>query len=114
MHELPVTKSILNITVEEAEKHKAKKVKDIKIKIGELTGLVPVSIQYYFDIISKGTIAEGANVIIDKIPIKVLCKNCGHNYDASTKDFKCMKCESENIKITGGNEFYIDSIEIET
>lgn len=113
MHELPVTKSIVNISCEEAEKHKVHKVKEIRIKIGELTGLVPDSIQYYFDIISKGTKVEGALLDIEKLPIKILCNSCGNNFKASKHDFQCTRCSSRDIKIEGGNEFYIESLEVE-
>lgn len=113
MHELPITQSIINISCEEAIKHNVKKVNKIKIKVGELTGLVPQSIQYYFDIISKGTIIEGAVLDVEKIPIKVKCKECGFE-DFLPKDcYTCPKCKSSNIKISGGNEFYIDSMEVE-
>lgn len=70
MHELPITQSIINISCEEAVKHNVKKVRKIKIKVGELTGLVPQSIQYYFDIISKGTIIEGAVLDVEKYRLK--------------------------------------------
>lgn len=114
MHELPVTESIVRIAVEEAERHKAKKINEIRIKVGELSGLVPECIQYYFDIISSGTITEGAQLKIYKIPITMKCSSCG--FVGETKDFtdnKCPGCMSTQMKMVGGNEFYIDSLEVE-
>lgn len=113
MHELSVTQSIIKITCEEASKHDAKKVKGIKIKVGELTGLIPQSIQYYFDIASKGTKVEGAVLNIEKIPIGVECKDCGYKGVLNDKSYVCPSCESYNVKILGGTEFYIDSMEVE-
>jgi hydrogenase nickel incorporation protein HypA/HybF len=113
MHELPVTKSIVKISSEEAEKHNAKIVKEIRIKVGVLTGLIPDSIQYYFDIISKGTLVEGAGLKIEKLPIRFRCNDCGCEDEAKAGIYSCKNCESMNIKIIGGNEFFIESLEIE-
>lgn len=114
MHELPVTESIVRIAVEEAEKHNVKKINEIRIKVGELSGLVPECIQHYFDIVSEGTKVHGAKLVIFKIPITMKCLDCG--FDGETKSFqenKCPVCGSSSMKMSGGNEFYIDSMEVD-
>lgn len=114
MHELPITQSIVRISVEEAEKHNAKSVKEIKIKVGELSGLVPECIQYYYDLLSKGTIAEGAVIKMEKVLMNIKCKDCGYTVELKkAEEHKCAACGSSNVKIEGGNEFYIESMEIE-
>lgn len=113
MHELSITQSILSISLEEAKKNNAKRINSINIKIGKLTGLVPESINYYFKIISEDTIASEANIVIEKLPLRVKCKNCLSEYEIDIKDFLCKQCKSENIKIIGGKEFYVDSIEVD-
>ena len=60
MHELAITEGIISAAVPEAEKHGAKRILKIHLKIGELSGVLPECIQYYFDIASRGTIAEKA------------------------------------------------------
>lgn len=114
MHELPVTQSIVKIVCDEANKHNLKKINEIKLIVGELSGLVPDCIQYYFDIISENTIANGAVIKIEKIPLKMKCKNCG--FTASLDAFKgnkCIKCGGDELTRVSGTEFYIDSIEAE-
>lgn len=113
MHELSITQSIVNICSEEAKKHNVRKVTEIRIKIGELCGLVPECIQTYFDLVSSGTRVEGARLMIEKVPMKVICNNCGFEETVSSKFIRCSSCGSENFKIMGGNEFYIDSLEVE-
>lgn len=114
MHELPITESIIRIAVEEAERHNVTRINEIRLKIGELSGLVPECIQYYFDIASKGTKAEGALIKIDKMSIKMKCSSCGFSGAAEEFiDSRCPECRSDNMKMIGGNEFYIDSMEVE-
>ena len=69
MHELSVTESILNIVLKHAQENGAEKVLTIGLKIGELSELVGECIQHYFDYLSKGTIAEGAVLEIERAPI---------------------------------------------
>lgn len=113
MHELSVTQSIVNICCEEAEKNGAKKVNEIKIKVGELSGLVPECIQSYFDFISSGTVVEGAKLNIERIPIGIKCRDCGKENILDYKICSCPNCGSFNVKIISGNEFYIDCLEVE-
>lgn len=113
MHELSITQSIVNICSEEAEKHNVRKVTEIRIKIGELCGLVPECIQTYFDLVSSGTKVEGARLMIEKIPMKVICNDCGFQEIMSPRFERCSSCGSENFKIINGKEFYIDSLEVE-
>lgn len=113
MHELAVTEHIIRISKEEAEKHKAAKVKEIRIKVGAMSGLIPDCIQFYFDMASEGTIVEGAVLKIEKIPITARCNDCGFEEVLPSRRFNCSECESFNVKIIGGNEFLIDSLEVE-
>lgn len=68
MHELSITQSIVNIAAETAAKHQVKRVNEIRIRIGEYSGIVPQCVQQYFDILSKGTAAEGAVLKMEPNP----------------------------------------------
>lgn len=114
MHEYGITESIVRISCEEAEVHGANKITEIRLKIGELSGLVPESIQIYFDMVSEGTIAAGAKLIVEKILIRFKCNECGAESGVSSQGlYECPKCKSKNISIIGGHEYMIDSLEVE-
>lgn len=113
MHELPVTQSIVNICTEEAERINAKHVSKIILKVGELSGLVPDCIQYYFDIIADSTIVKGAELVIEKVPVKMVCNSCGYEGKMNLDTFDCPKCRSKDVKTVGGREFYIDTMEVD-
>ena len=113
MHEYPITQSIVQIANEEALKHGAKRITEIRLKIGELSGLVPESLQIYFDMISQGTLSEGAKLVVVKVQIKFRCNNCGNESGVVGGIYKCPTCDSKDIKIINGNEYMIESMEVE-
>ena len=113
MHELSVTEGILNIAVEHAEKAGASKVTSITLVIGRLSSIVDDSVQFYWDTISENTICEGAKLVFNRVPATLQCQDCKTEYDIEQELRPCPNCKSYNIIITRGEEFYLDSIEIE-
>ena len=113
MHELAITESILNIASKVAAENSAKKVKSVRIMLGQYSGVVPQCIQDYFDVISKGTIADGAVLDIRRIPVVIGCNSCGKESEIDRMNVRCPLCGSTDIKLIHGREFYIDSLEVE-
>ena len=114
MHELSVMSNILDIVQEHANKNGAAKVLKVNLKIGDLSDIIPEWAQTYFDMLSKDTIADGAALSIEKVPVTVTCNSCKNTHTFLDKNwsFTCVKCESADIEITAGREFFITSIEI--
>jgi len=113
MHEMAVTQSLLEIVLDEAGKVRAKKVNGVNLVIGELSGLVDDSIQFYFDFMTKETIAEGAKLNFKRIPAKMRCRACGEEFTTAPDEWICPKCGEWQAEVTAGKEFYIDSIEVD-
>lgn len=113
MHELSVTQGILKICLEEGEKHNVNKVSKLNIKVGELTGLVPSCIDEYFKIVAKGTIADGAELNIEKVKVEIKCSVCEYEGILGKDNYLCPKCKGNNYKITKGKEFYLDTMEVD-
>ena len=113
MHELSVTENILEIANRHASEKNAKKVTQINIVIGQLSSIVNDSVQFYWDIFSKDTICEDAKLFFTRVPAKLECLDCGNQYTIETELRPCPKCNSVKIKVVSGEEFWLDSIEIE-
>jgi hydrogenase nickel incorporation protein HypA/HybF len=115
MHELSVTESILGIVIKHAKKNHVGKVVTIHLKIGELTDLVDEYIQHYFDYLSKGTIAEGAVLNMERSPVVFQCTDCKMQFHVSLKDsgkIVCSQCGGAKVSLVSGREFYIKHIEV--
>lgn len=111
MHELMVTESILEIALRHARDAGAEKITDLYLVIGDLSTVVDESVQFYWDFVSEGTAAEGANLHFRRIPGKLLCQDCGHSYNVK-EDLTCPKCHSNDIRIISGREFSLEAIDV--
>jgi len=114
MHELPIAENILNIAVDYAERAGAKRVTALHLVIGQLSSVVDDSIQFYWDIISKDTLCMGATLQFNRIPATLICLDCGHTYTLNRELMACPQCDSTRLKVTAGEEFRLESIEVET
>jgi hydrogenase nickel incorporation protein HypA/HybF len=113
MHELGVTESIVNIALDKAKEAQASKITKINLVIGELSSFVPDCIKFYFDFLSKDSIAEGAALHFELAPAQHHCRNCSATFRPHDSEWACPKCHSQNVEIAGGRELYIESVEVE-
>lgn len=113
MHELAVTQSILDISIRHAKEADAKRVTGINIVIGQFASIVDDSVKFYWDLVAEGTIAHGATLHFERIPGEMTCEACGHTFRPGDISFECPACSSVQVRITQGEEFRVDSIDVE-
>jgi len=114
MHELPITESILEIALRHAEKAGVQRVTDIHLVIGQLSSIVDESISFYWDIVSDGTIAQGAELHFRRIQTEMLCLDCNQRYHPGEADLACPTCQSTKVKVIAGEEFSLEAIEVDS
>ena len=114
MHELAVTESIRDIAVRRAEEMGARRITQIDLVIGQLSSMIDDCVQFYWDIISRDTLAEGARLCFRRVPAQFACDDCGARYPLRQDDFTCPTCGGSHVKIVSGEEFYVESIDVET
>lgn len=112
MHELAITQSMFDIVLKQAEKAQAKKVTRINLVVGEMTGVVGESVQFYLDLLAKGTVAEGASVNFKMVPLKAQCSSCKKIFEVKEFDWTCPECRSSGVEIIAGRELFVESIEV--
>ncbi len=113
MHELAITQSMFELVLEQAEKAKAKKVDKINLVIGEMTGVIGDCVQFYFNFLSQGTLAEEATISLTMVPPKAKCQNCNETFKLKEFDWTCPHCGSNGMEIIAGQELFVESIEVE-
>jgi hydrogenase nickel incorporation protein HypA/HybF len=113
MHEMAITRSMVGLVLAEAEKAGGGKVKSINVVLGEMSGVVDRCVQFYFDYMSKGTAAEGAELVFKNVPNQARCRKCGSVFSPRDIFWSCDKCQSLEVDIIGGDELRVESIEVE-
>lgn len=114
MHEHHITQQIIKIAQETAQLNNASKVTRISLVVGEFSGFIGDSIVLYFDILSEGTLCEGAQLEIEYIPMKMWCTHCSTYFKRKKYSFDCPACGHPGAPTNIGKEFYVDHIEIAT
>ena len=112
MHEVSICESILDILKEEAGKKRANKINVVRLKIGELSGVVEDAMHFAFEVVSKGSIAEGAKLDIEHVPLTAHCRSCGKDFRIVGYAFSCKHCDSPEIEVVSGRELLIEDIEV--
>jgi hydrogenase nickel incorporation protein HypA/HybF len=113
MHELAVTESIKSIAEKHAKEAHATRVTGIFVTLGQLSSIVDDSVQFYWDIISKDSLCEGAALHFNRVPARLQCQSCRHEYGIEYDMEPCPQCGSFQVKVIAGEEFWLDSIEVE-
>lgn len=121
MHEYLTTKQIVESVLNEVEKYKAKKVSEVQLVIGKLTVLGVDQIRFYYELLTKETIMENSELIIEEEEALVECENCGYrgNINVEKEDvyhfliptLTCPKC-GKTVKIVKGKEVLVKSVKI--
>ena len=115
IHELAVTKEVLNIALKHAEMCDAIRIVSISLSVGELRDIEEEWMQRYFDYTSRNTIAEGAKIKIRKLPIIVKCSDCDESYPINLRGIEsslCPNCGKNKTYIVSGRELFIEEIEV--
>jgi len=111
VHELPISQDILSIALRHAGD--AKRIIHLYLVIGDLSSIVGDSIQFYWDFISKGTLAEGSTLHFERIKTRFRCSDCESEFEPVGRNFECQECGSHQVELVAGREFRLESIEVE-
>jgi hydrogenase nickel incorporation protein HypA/HybF len=114
LHELSITKEILNIILDAAGRNNAKSVESINIELGQLSTFDEESIIFYFEFLSKGTLAEGAKLSFKRVPAIAKCKKCGREFEPGDVFFSsCPLCGSIEYEVVSGDAIKVVNLKIE-
>ena len=111
MHEIRIAKDLSEIVLEVADREKLSVVTKINISFGEMIQIVPDIFDFAFREAVRDTIASGAEVDIEIIPVKLKCKDCSNEFSLNNSFFSCDKCSSSDLDIITGKEMFVKSIE---
>jgi hydrogenase nickel incorporation protein HypA/HybF len=122
MHEMPVTQALLGMALDHAN---GRRVTDVYLQVGRMSAIVPDTVEVFFEYLSKDTLAEGAKLHFEIVPMEMTCQDCGQQMDLSEwiegrpqsimqKAFeRGCACGSKNLRVSQGVSFGLTSINVE-
>ncbi len=113
MHEMSIAQQILEIVEQHLPDPAEGRVAAIKLRVGEMAGIVTESLEFCFNAIAEGTPAEGAALVIESMPIVVRCKDCEAESRLDFMIFSCPSCGGRNVRMVSGNELHVVELELE-
>jgi hydrogenase nickel incorporation protein HypA/HybF len=110
VHELSLSGAIVNTVVKHAA---GRRVTVVNMRIGHLRQVVPDTLEFYFGFVANGTVCEGARLEQELIPARLRCGPCGEEWEIDVPHFRCPGCGGSQVEVVSGNEFEVESIDVE-
>lgn len=108
MHELAITQGVIDRV---SERITDGRVVEVRLEIGRCSGVVADAVRFCFDLVTEGTIAEGARLDIEEPPGQARCRGCGADFEPDTSIPLCP-CGSVDVTLLGGDQLRILSVEV--
>ena len=113
MHEVSIAQGLLDIAIDNCKKQGYKNIDLIKVKIGKASGVVPDALQFAFEALKVGTMADMAVLKIDEIPVGGFCDSCKKHFTVEEAYvLSCPLCGGSSFKLETGRELNIDEMEV--
>lgn len=111
MHEMGICQSILSASIDAAAEAGATGIREVCISVGDLTEIQDFALEFAWEALTPGTMAEGGTLTITRIEPRSRCSECGNEYTHDRFEMLCPKCGSMAVQLLQGRELTIDTIE---
>ena len=110
MHELSLSSAIVNTVTKHAE---GRPVSVVNLRVGKLRQVIPDTLEFYFEFVARDSVCEGARLEQEVIDARLRCRPCAREWAIEIPAFRCPTCGGSEVEIASGDEFEVESIEIE-
>ena len=111
MHEAAIVSGLMQILLGQAAKHGVDHVSRVTVKVGKLRAVEPRSLIGCFEMFAEGTIADGAELIVESVPVRCRCDECREETEIKGFVFRCSRCQGSQLTLLSGEELYIEHFE---
>jgi len=112
MHELSVCQSIITQASEIAFQNQASAIESITLRIGPLSGIETSLLKQAFPFASRQSVAKGAELIVEELPIVIQCNKCGTKTNATANNLTCAQCGDYHTQLISGDEMLLVNVEL--
>jgi hydrogenase nickel incorporation protein HypA/HybF len=111
MHEMSIAQEVIEIVQQHLPPGDGLVPKSVKLRIGELAGVVPESLEFCFAALTRDTALRDASLLIERVPLIIECKSCGAQSPIEVGAFVCPSCHSFDVQILSGTDLRVVEIE---
>jgi hydrogenase nickel incorporation protein HypA/HybF len=112
MHEVSLMQDTLTLAVRRATEAGAQRIHRLTMRVGPLSGAVPEALEFAFEIVAQGTIAEGAKLEVERVPIACYCPSCRAEFQSDDFVCECPTCHQLSADVRRGRELELESLEV--
>jgi len=112
MHEVSIMEEAVRLAVDAAKAQGADRVLGLRLRVGALSGVVPDALNFAFEVVCRGTMAEGAKLEIESVPATCWCAGCQAEFECSDWLNECPRCQRVSGELRRGRELEIASVEM--
>ena len=113
MHEASVVEALVGMLSKEAALRGGGRITKIRLVVGEATGYMAQSLEFYLGLLGKGTALDGAGLELRYVKPLLRCRVCGHEFERRRFTFECPRCGGAGRLTETGREFFVESIDLE-
>jgi len=113
MHEVSLIESVVAIVVDERRRQSFSRVRTIRLQVGALGHAEPDALRFCFEAVTRGTLADGARLMIDIVPGEGTCSACRLLFAMADRFAICPACGSLTVLMTAGGELRVSELEVE-
>ena len=113
MHEMGIAQQMVTIALDAVPGDLPDpRVERLNLKLGRLAAVVEESLRFCFEIITAQTPLEGAQLVIETVPVRARCRGCNHEWEVPDVVFTCPACQKGEVELISGRELEVTSIEL--
>jgi len=113
MHEMSIAQSLADLLREEMQKAGARKLRSVRLEIGRMSAIVPDALSFGFEVVTADTDLEGAELIMETVPLRGSCRHCGGEFEIENYAFECPLCGGNEIDTLSGQELEVKEITVD-
>jgi hydrogenase nickel incorporation protein HypA/HybF len=110
VHEIALAEAIVAV----AEQHaRGRRVARIELEIGRLRQVGSDALSFSFELVAQGTLVEGAEMVIEEVPVRIECRTCRAETRVDSFPLACSRCGGLDVQVRSGEEFNVVALELE-
>jgi hydrogenase nickel incorporation protein HypA/HybF len=110
MHEMSIAESVLGIVQDTARGGGLSRVNAVRLEIGALAAVQTEALRFCFDSVTRGSLAEGAALVIDELAGTAWCFGCNQSVPIAARGDACPGCGGARLQVTTGTEMRVKDI----